>query len=234
MTLPQPETLALVVARGGSKGVPRKNIAPVGGKPLIAWTIAAALGSGFIDRLILSTDDQEIADVALSHGCEVPFLRPSELARDESSGFDVCEHALRWIEANGGGLPDYLLVLQPTSPLRTTADIDDAMRLIIARRAPALIGVCAAAPHPYIARRMLADGTLVDFHDFGEAPVRRQDYPPACCINGAIYIVTPETLLNLRTFQPPGTLAFMMPPERSLDIDTSWDLRVADLILSNH
>jgi len=105
------------MARGGSKGIPRKNVCLVGGKPLIAWTIEAALASRSVQRVILSTDDEEIAETARLYGCEVPFLRPAELARDESSGFDVCEHALRWIEASGDHC-DYLLVLQPTSPLR--------------------------------------------------------------------------------------------------------------------
>jgi len=228
---PRLRVVALVLARGGSKGVPGKNIALVGGKPLIAWTIEAALASTRICRLILSTDDDEIAELARAHGCEVPFRRPPELARDESTGFDVCVHALRWIEGHEGRRPDFLLVLQPTSPLRTTADIDAVIDLATETRAPAVVSVSEASQHPYNVRRLDAAGALHDFLPVTDKPERRQDFPPAYALNGALFLATPEAVLDQSTFEPPGTLAYVMPRERALDIDTPLDLQLADLLL---
>jgi CMP-N-acetylneuraminic acid synthetase len=123
------------------------------------------------------------------------------------------------------------MLLQPTSPLRITADIDGAVQLIVERRGPALASVCEAPSHPYLARRIMEDGTLVDFLPTAEKPERRQDFPPAYCMNGAIYIATRDAVLEQRTFDPPGMLAYPMPVERSLDIDTLADFHQADLIL---
>jgi CMP-N,N'-diacetyllegionaminic acid synthase len=225
--------VALISARGGSKGVPRKNVLPVAGKPLIAWTIAAALGSRQIDRLIVTTDDAEIAEVSRLHGAEVPFLRPAELARDESPVIDAVEHALRWLEHDSRTMPEYVVLLQPTSPLRTTADIDGAVALAKSRNADAVLSVCEASPHPYLTRRIEANGRLEDFLDLAAKPVRRQDYPPAYTLNGAIYVNRVAPLLASRCFQPPGALAYVMPPERSCDIDTPLDLKVAELLLQD-
>src|SRR5262249_33542953 len=130
--------LGLISARGGSKGLPRKNVLPVAGKPLIAWTIGAALSSRKLSRLLVTTDNQEIAEVARAYGAEVPCLRPAELARDESPVIEAVEHALRWVEKEKGEMPEYVLLLQPTSPLRTTADIDGAIDLACSRNADAV------------------------------------------------------------------------------------------------
>jgi CMP-N-acetylneuraminic acid synthetase len=221
---------ALIPARGGSKSIPRKNIVRVGGKPLIAWTIEAALGSKLLDRVYVSTDDEEIARVAREHGAEVPFLRPAELASDEAGSLGVALHALDWMAVHGGE-PDYLLLLQPTSPLRQTDDIDSAIRLAEDRGASAVLGVSEASPHPWLARQISAEGVLSDFFELQEKPVRRQDYPPAYMINGAIYLNRTTSLRTARTFQPPDALAYVMPPERALDIDLPWELKLMDLLL---
>jgi CMP-N-acetylneuraminic acid synthetase len=223
--------IALITARGGSKGIPRKNLAPVAGQPLIAWTIRAALGSQHVSRLLVSTDDPEIAEASRAHGAEVPFLRPAKFALDDSTSFDVAAHALRWLAENEKCEPDYLLLLQPTSPLRTAADIDGAIELARARSADAVLGVCEASPHPYLARRIQGDGVLTDFIPITNKPSRRQEYPPAYLLNAAIYLNRPASLLATRSFQPPGAIAYVMPQERSLDIDSPWELRIADLIL---
>jgi CMP-N-acetylneuraminic acid synthetase len=223
---------ALIPARGGSKSIPRKNIVPVGGKPLIAWTIEAALGSKLLDRVYVSTDDEEIASVSRAHGAEVPFMRPAELASDEAGSLGVALHALDWMSAHGGE-PDYLLLLQPTSPLRTTEDIDGAIRLAEERHASAVLGVCEASPHPWLARQISAEGVLSDFFPLKEKPSRRQDYPPAYMINGALYLNRATSLRSTRTFQPPDAQAYVMPAERSLDIDTPMELRLVDLLLSH-
>ncbi len=225
--------VGIISARGGSKGIPRKNVLPVAGKPLIAWTIAAALGSRKLSRLLISTDDSEISEVARAHGAEVPFLRPAELARDESPVIDAVEHALRWVEKENGEMPEYVLLLQPTSPLRTTVDIDGAIDLAYSRNADAVLSVCEASPHPYLARKIDRDGTMGDFIDLPTRPVRRQEYPAAYVLNGAIYVNRVTSLLTTRSFQPPGALAYIMPVERSCDIDTAVDMQIAELLLKN-
>ena len=158
-------------------------------------------------------------------------MRPPELARDESGSFEVAEHALRWIEADEARMPDYLLLLQPTSPLRTADDIDGAITFAHERNADAVLAVCEASPHPYLMRSMTGDGVLSDFIPLATKPTRRQEYPEAWIMNAAIYIIRPAILLATRSFQPPGALGYVMPRERSLDIDSAWDLRVADLLL---
>ncbi len=224
-------TFGLIPARGGSKGIPRKNLAVVAGKPLISWTIAAALASGKLDRVIVSTDDPEIADVARQYGANVPFLRPAEFSRDDSTALDVALHALGWIAEQWNERPDYLMLLQPTSPLRTGVDIEAAIQLATSRSADAVLGVCEAAPHPYLARRIALDGTMSDLFPHENRGGRRQDFPQAYVINGAIYLNRCESLQRERTFQPAGALAYVMPGERSLDIDTPWELRLADFLL---
>ncbi len=225
------EIVGLIVARGGSKGVPRKNIKPLAGKPLIAWTIDAARQSQALARLILSTDDEEIADVARRHGAEVPFMRPAALAADDTLAIDVVEHALGWLDRDQDCRPDYLLLLQPTSPMRTAEDIRGAIGLAEERNAEAVVGVCEADSHPFLTKRLSEQGALEDFVSTDQADLRRQALPPAYMINGAIYLNRPESLLRHRSFVPTGTLAWVMPRQRSVDIDTPWDLRLAELQL---
>ena len=133
--------LALIPARAGSKGLPRKNLLEVGGLPLIAWSILAAKGSRFVDRVVVSTDGTEIADVARGLGADVPFMRPADLATDDASTQDVVLHCLDELEKEGSGY-DLLVLLQPTSPLRKAEDVDSALELLAARGADAVVGVC--------------------------------------------------------------------------------------------
>jgi len=223
--------VGLVTARGGSKEIPRKNLAPVGGKPLLAWTIEAGLGSRQLERVIVSTDDEEIARVARGCGAEVPFMRPQELARDDSPHIDVVRHAIQWLAAHGPSEPEYVLTLQPTSPLRTTEDIDAAIAIAHNRNATAVVSVCQAEPHPFLAKRILGDGTLEDLWPTDGGYLRRQVLPPVYTLNGAIYLNRSTSLLEEGTFLPKGTVAYVMPSERSLDINTAWDFRLANLIL---
>ena len=223
--------VALITARGGSKGIPQKNIKPLAGKPLIAWTIEAALKSRYIDQVLVSTDDPQIAQVAVDCGAEVPFLRPSELAQDTSSHISVVLHAIAWLEENEQTFPDYLLLLQPTSPLRTSDDIDRAVELALSRDARAVVSVTEMSPHPYLSKPLQADGTLGEFFSVQMDYLRRQDLPPAYALNGAVYLNKIISLKEDRTFLPAGTLAYVMPAERSMDIDTTWDFYLANLIL---
>ena len=200
--------LAVVTARGGSKGVPGKNIRLLGGKPLIVWTIEAARASTRVNRVLLSTEDDEIARIGRDAGAEVPFKRPAELAGDESSHPGVVLHALQWVKDHDGFSPEYVLVLQPTSPFRTAQDIDAAIELAMQPpRPPAVVSVYDCAHHPYWARRVLQDGTLQDFMKVKLKDERRQALPKAYMLNGAIFLIQVESLVREQSFIPQGSRA---------------------------
>lgn len=220
--------LALVVARGGSKGLPGKNILPIQGKPLIQWTIDAARQSRYIDRLILSSDDEEIMAVAAQGGCEVPFRRPVALASDAATSVDVVVDALQRLPGY-----DFLVLLQPTSPLRVAADIDGALALLVSSAAPSCVSVRPAEEHPYWTYRLGDDGRLACFAEpAGDMPQRRQDLPAAWCVNGAVYVVRVDWFLAVRSFLTPETVAYPMPAERSIDIDSAADVVRMNAILA--
>lgn len=226
------QLLMIIPARGGSKAIPRKNITPLAGKPLIAWTIAAALASS-LGRVIVSTDDEEIARVARDHGAEAPFLRPAHLAADDTPGIDPLLHAVTWMETNEHYAPEYVMLLQPTSPLREPADIERAYKLAGEAEADAVVSVSEAQEHPYWMKTIAADGTATDFLPTSEAYSSRQSLPQLYLLNGGIYLVRRQVLLSERTLYPERTVAYVMPPERSIDIDTPWDLYLAQLILTD-
>lgn len=223
--------VALVTARGGSKGLPGKNVRLLGGKPLISWSIEAALRSTNVARVLVSTDDPVIADAARQAGGEVPFLRPPELARDDSPHIDVALHALQWLAETAGTMPGYLLLLQPTSPLRRTEDIDESVAIAARRGAVAVVGVTEAPSHPLKTFRLDDAGTLVPFVDSPIAYKRRQDLPLALAENGAIYLTRTDVLRSSRSFVPPGSVPYVMPAHRSIDIDSALDLALAELVL---
>ncbi|MBC3932351.1 acylneuraminate cytidylyltransferase family protein [Undibacterium curvum] len=219
------KVLALIPARGGSKGIPGKNIVDLAGKPLISWTIEAAKACPRIDTIVLSSDDPTIAEVAARFGCTVPFTRPQELATDESSSMDVVYHALEQ-------LPDFdvVVLLQPTSPLRTAADIEACLNLM--QSAPAVVSVRPSEDHPYLTFEINDEGTLAPYaKPSADQSLRRQDLPGAWCLNGAIYAADTKWLREQRSFISPGTVAYQMPSERSIDIDTPADLRLAGQLL---
>jgi len=224
--------LGLIPARGGSKGVPRKAVRPLAGKPLIGWTIEAALASEGLERVAVTSEDAEIIEVATAFGADVPFVRPAELAADDSPGMDSVIHALRWLEREEGYAPQWVMLLQPTSPLRTSGDIDAVVRLAIERGGDSVVSVTEAADHPWWTKRLDEQGRLHDFVDRTGGAVRRQELPAAYALNGAIYLALREQLLRQRSWYSERTSAYVMPPERSLDIDTPWDFQLADLVLS--
>ena len=224
--------LGIIIARGGSRGLPRKNILPVAGKPLVAYTIEAAAKSFLLDRAIVSTDDQEISDVASKWGAEVPFLRPTELAKDDTLAFPVLLHGLDWLAQHEGYRPSHVMLLQPTSPLRTSEDIDSAIRIGLEKDADSVVSCTPVGhQHPYWMKKLTDDGRMVDFVPVKKQYLRRQDLPPAYLLNGAIYVVKGRRLLEMGTFYSDKTYSYVMPPERSLDIDSGLDLRVAELHL---
>lgn len=223
--------LGLVTARGGSRAIRRKNIRLVAGKPLVAWTIQAALDCRSLNRVVVSTDDAEIEEVCLKWGAEVPFRRPVELAQDNSPHVDVIAHAVEWLMTNEDYCPDYIVLLQPTSPLRTAQDIDGAVALALQRNADCVVGVSESPAHPYLNKRITEEGKLVDFVDTPKGYLPRQSFPPAYIVNGAIYLARRDVLLRERTWYTSRTYPYIMSPEHSLDVDTSWDLYLADLML---
>jgi CMP-N,N'-diacetyllegionaminic acid synthase len=225
------DVIAVITARGSSKGMVRKNVLPLAGKPLIAWTICAALESNSFTRIIVSTDDEEIAQVSREWGADVPFTRPSQLAQDDSEHVDVVEHAIQWLEKNENICPDYVMLLQPTSPLRTAVDIRLAIEMAQANDAIAVISACESDCHPVLSKRILDDGTLSNFFSSGITASRRQLLQPAYAVNGAIYLNHRKSFLSQRTFWPQGSYAYIMPAERSVDVDMPWDFSLAELIL---
>lgn len=218
--------LAIIPARGGSKGLPRKNVLDLDGKPMIAWSIQAAADSDFIDHCIVSTDDAEIASVAQEYGCDVPFIRPDEHARDESTTLDVALHAL-------DELPGYdlVVILQPTSPLRTSYDIDQTIEAIVARQAPSAVSVYEPAKSPYWSYRTDDKGRLVSLLDKELASKRRQELPSTYVLNGAVYVARVDWLRENLRFVTDETVAHVMPAERSLDVDTAFDLKLVAFYL---
>lgn len=225
------QIVAIIPARGGSKGVPGKNIAIVGGKPLIAWTITAAIKANIFDRVIVSTDDATIAFVATQFGAEVPFLRPPHLAQDDTPTIDVLIHLLDWLAQNADYRPDLVMLLQPTSPLRMAEDVREARLLLDAKQADSVVSVCLSEQHPYWMKQVDDDQRLRPFLNPTETHTRRQNLPPTYALNGAIYLAKRELILTQRSFYTDNSYAYIMPPERSLDIDTPWDLHLVDLIL---
>lgn len=219
--------LALIPARGGSKGLPGKNIRPVAGRPLLAWTIDAAKGAKAPDCVVLSSDDEAIMAVAREGGCEVPFRRPDELATDKASSMDVVLHAL-------DALPgfDLVMLLQPTSPLRTSADIDAACTLLERSGALSCVSVTPAEQSPYWMVQLDDQQRMSPVLAPPPGVTRRQDLPPAYVLNGAIYIADCTWLRQQRSFVGEGTVAYVMPAERSLDIDTLDDAVEAQRLLA--
>lgn len=215
------KVLALITARGGSKGLPRKNVLLAGGKPLVAWTVDAAISAECVERVVLSSDDHEIMDAARSAGCDVPFCRPAHLASDVATSIDVVLHALDQLPGY-----QYVLLLQPTSPLRTAADIDAAFELMIESGAPSCVSVCDVDQSPYWMYRVVEGNKLQRLLPDVDRVTRRQDLPPTYALNGAIYIAQIDWLRANKSFLGVETVAYLMPKERSLDIDTAQDFEL--------
>ena len=219
--------LAVIPARGGSKALPRKNILPVMGKPLLAWTVEEARRSRYIDRTILSSDDDEIIDVARRLGLEVPFKRPIELATDTTPTADVLFHALSIISGY-----DYLVVLQVTSPLRNFEDIDGCIEECNKRKAGSCVSVNLAEKNPYYFRTLDAQRRLQPLIGNAYHIGRRQDLPEVYIINGSVFVTEISYFIEKRTFFTPETVGYIMPIERSIDIDSEKDLIVMEYLAS--
>lgn len=199
---------------------------------MIAHTLDAALAAPSLDRVIVSTEDDEIAEVAAQFGAEVPFMRPRELAQDETLPIPVLIHAVEWLRERQAYEPDCVLLLQPTSPFRIVEDIESAIQIMIEKNADAVVSVGPVHQHPHWMKRVGEDGRLLDFWT-GEIRFRRQELQTLYALNGAIYLVSTRVLLAHRTFYTPRTYAYVMPTERSLDIECGWDFHVAELLVAD-
>lgn len=217
--------LGLVPARGGSKGIPRKNIKLIAGKPLIAWTIETALKSSLLASVMVSTDDQEISELARGYGAQIPFMRPSELARDNTPGVDPVLHALE-------ALPEFdaVLLMQPTSPLRTVDDIDGCIRFAERTEAGCVVSVAEPGQHPHWMYRLDPEQHLQPFVA-AKHVTSRQELPQIYVANGALYFARRDWLRSRRTFIAADTVGYIMPVERSVDLDSLLDWKLAELLL---
>jgi N-acylneuraminate cytidylyltransferase len=231
-----PPVVALVPARGGSKSIPRKNLRPLGGHPLIAWSIAAGRDARSVEAVVVSTDDREIADVALDYGADVPFLRPKELARDETPDLPVFEHALRWLERERGWRPEMVVQLRPTSPGRPAGMVDEAVaRLRAHPNATSLRAVTSAGQNPFKMWRSGGEylapliGGLRD-ELFNEP---RQRLPPVLWQTGHVDAIRPGTILGEASMSGRLILSFLVDPRYSLDIDTPEQWAYAEWLLGN-
>lgn len=222
----QQTVLAVIPARGGSKTIPRKNIRMLAGKPLIAWTIEEARKSSYIDRVIVSSEDAEIIKIAQEWGAEVPFVRPARLADDESGGIEPVLHALRTIPE----YYDYVVLLQPTSPLRSADDIDGCIAYCLRCGAPACVSVSAAAKNPYWMYRLDGSGKMIPVMATEKPIERRQELPAFYCLNGSLYAAKTDYLLLGKNFITDETVAYVMPEERSLDIDGEFEFLCCALL----
>jgi CMP-N-acetylneuraminic acid synthetase len=225
------KVLGVIPARGGSKGVLKKNIKPLIGKPLIAYTIEAALASR-LSHVIVSTDDDEIATVSKSLGADVPFIRPEYLATDSAKSLPVIQHALEYVEQQNDETYDAVLMLQPTTPYRTITDINEAIAILEGSGADSVISVVDVEGHHPARMKFLKEGKLIDpsyCESYENQP--RQELEPMYIRNGAIYLTRRATLLN-DSFKGKDCRALVMPASRSVNIDTQIDFEYAEFLAS--
>lgn len=224
--------LAIIPARGGSKRLPRKNILPLAGKPLIAWTIEAAINSQMFSEVMVNTDDDEIAKVSSELGAKIPFIRPNELASDTASSNDVIKHTLLWYRDKGINFTEVVL-LQPTSPLRSSDDIIAALDLYNKKNASSVLSVCEV-DHPTAWCNILDESlSLKGFIKENVRKLRSQDIDKEYRLNGAIYILNVVKFLAKNSTVLEPSFAAIMPRSRSIDIDEKIDFDIAEAILTS-
>lgn len=229
----RPRILGITLARGGSKSVPMKNIRPILGIPLIAYTIAEALRSRFITRYLVSTDDERIRQVALAYGAEAPFLRPAELATDTASSVGALQHAVGWVERQEGVKYDYVIELMCTNPLKTVDDIDATLQKLIATGADSVIAVHKLDDHHPIRIKKIVNDKIMDFC-LPEIPeTRRQDLKPDAYIrSGSIYSMRRDHLMvDGRRYGTENSRPHILAPEKAVNVDTEIDFLVAEKLL---
>jgi CMP-N-acetylneuraminic acid synthetase len=224
--------IGIIPARGESKGVPRKNIRALAGKPLIAYTIEVAFKSKMLNRVIVSTEDKEIAEIAKKYGAEVPFMRPKELAEDTTPMVPVLQHAVKFVESKEHIKFDYVVLLQPTAPLRLPEDIDNAIKKLIDTGADSVISVCRVdSIHPILMKKIVNDQLLPYCIEEKEG-TRRQDYRPyAYKRSGAVYTAKRDVLMEKNSFWGEISRPYIIPTERSVGIDDEIDFKLVEILM---
>jgi CMP-N-acetylneuraminic acid synthetase len=224
--------LAIIPARGGSKGVPRKNIRKINNVPLIGYTINAALKSNYLTDIVVSTDDPEIAEISKSFGAQVPFIRPKELASDDAESASVVEHALDFMEKDKSIKYDSILMLQPTSPLRTSKHIDDSIELLNSKECDSVVSITSVGGNHPLRMKCIVDNELINYIDQGFWNMRpRQSLPDVYIRNGAIYLIRRDLFKKKRQLIGKKCLGYIMSDDESINIDTLIDLKIAKLYL---
>jgi CMP-N,N'-diacetyllegionaminic acid synthase len=227
------KVIAIIPARGGSKGLPGKNIKPLCGKPLIAWSIERALESKYIDEVLVSTDSEEIARIALAHGAKVPFLRPADLATDTAGSVDTVLHALDFYRDNLAQAFDYVVLLEPTSPLREPGDLDAMLELLDRQHTyfDAVVSVGEVHEHPSIMKRREGN-TMVPFYEAIASTKRRQDNIPAYFPYGVGYLAKQDVLRNERSFYPQRTGFHQIKRYQCYEIDDVYDFIAIEAVMA--
>ena len=224
--------IAIIPARGGSKRLQHKNIKVLGTKPLISWTIEAGLNSKYIDEVVVSSDSQDILNIAKKHGLDIPFVRPSSLALDTTSSVDVVLHTIKFYKESKHQEFDYIILLQPTSPFRSSIDIDLAVEYMFFKNADAVISVCKVEHNPIWSNTLREDLSMDNFLNKKYLNKRSQDLDDYYRLNGAIYLCKTDRVLEESTlFIKDNIFAYKMKQEDSIDIDTKLDFMLAEAIL---
>ena len=226
-----PYVFGVIPARGGSKGLPGKNLKRLGALSLIGHAVASAREAQGLSRFIVSTDSPEIADEARWHGAEAPFLRPAELANDHAGMVPVLQHAVRWLESSAGVRPDFVVTLQPTSPFRVGTDIDRTIAAVASTGADSAQTLVEASYHPFFMKTLDGDRTIPLFAE-GKKYVRRQDAPAVYQPSGAVYVTRYAVLMTEGQVLGHDNRGLVMPFEASVNIDTEWDFLLAELLLA--
>jgi len=231
----QPGIVAFIPARGGSKGVPRKNIKDLGGQPLIAYAIATSLESKLINRVVVSTEDEEIAEIARKLGAEVPFLRPKELAEDDSPEMLTWQHAVRFLQSHDDGVPmEVFVCVPPVAPLRALEDVDSCIQLLLDSDADIVITVRPASRNPYFNMVTLTQDGFVELAiPSTENVFRRQDAPAVYDLTSVAYATRPEFILRANSLFEGNVRALLVPEQRAIDIDTELDFKIAEFLLGH-
>ncbi len=227
--------LYVVTARGGSKGVPKKNVKEIGGLPLVAYKIISAKRTKFEKRIIVSTDDNEIAEVSKRYGAEVPFIRPDYLASDTASSMDVVSHAIEWIDNNDMQKYDYVCMLEPSSPFMSYRQMDEALDMMIERDADTMLGMKLVDVSSVFIHPLDNNGHLSNHYNAirNMKSVRRQDQVPEYTMNGCIYVAKYEYFKNNKSFHSVNSVPYIMPEEFSIEIDSPLNLLFARFLAEN-
>ncbi|UWZ97347.1 acylneuraminate cytidylyltransferase family protein [Vibrio splendidus] len=227
------KVLAVIPARGGSKGLPRKNVRDLCGTPLIGWPIKAALNSKYVDRVVVTTDDKNIAEVAKNEGAEVPFLRPARFATDESPSSEAILHAIDFCETKEKY--EYVVLLEPTSPLTESQDVDAALEMLSASGSSAIVGIADVADsHPEFCVQKLGNGKITKYGEAGfSMPKRRQDLDTVYAFDGTLYISEIGTYKKHQTFYHENTIGYISKPWKKYEVDSLIDFFVIEAMMKN-